>query len=149
MNLSNLFVTLTQITRPNQTNLFPFPFRVHLIFSLVAIFFFYAMFSKYKKPYQAIMGFAIPFSLVIWLSDSKTVFYTVGIVELILLAAALVLTILYKRKKASENAVAETAADEAADISSEDIAEETETSDETAPDDSTIPENDVPGDDEE
>ena len=45
------------------------------------------------------MAVAIPFSLIIWLSSGKTLFYTVGIVEAILLVAAFVTSIVCRKKE--------------------------------------------------
>jgi len=98
MNISNFFVAMAQTTENNQTNLFPFPFHVHLIFSMISTLFFFAMYNKYHKPYQLLMGFAVPISLVIWLSESKSLFYGVGIIELILLFASFLITIILKIK---------------------------------------------------
>ena len=44
------------------------------------------------------MAVAIPFSLTIWLSDSRTIFYAVGIVEFVLLIAAFISSIIYNKK---------------------------------------------------
>ena len=98
MNISNFLVTMAQTTENNQTNLFPFPFHVHLIFSMISTLFFFAMYNKYHKPYQLLMGFAVPISLVIWLSESKSLFYGVGIIELILLFASFLITVILKIK---------------------------------------------------
>lgn len=85
----------TEVVQPN---LFPFPFPVHLVFACIALFLFAYLFSKNKKPYQLIMAVAIPFSLTIWLSDSRTLFYAVGIVEFVLLIAAFISSIIYNKK---------------------------------------------------
>jgi len=53
---------------------------------------------KYRKPHQLIMAIAIPFSLVIWVSASRTLFYAVGITEVLLLLLALILNIVYRKK---------------------------------------------------
>lgn len=85
----------TEIVQPN---LFPFPFPHHLIFCCVAMVFFAFMYIKYKKPYQFIMSGAIPFSLIIWLSDSRTLFYTVGAIEVAFLLIAITTTAIHKKK---------------------------------------------------
>ncbi|MDD7184457.1 MAG: hypothetical protein PUH54_02095 [Oscillospiraceae bacterium] len=81
-----------------QPNLFPFPFQHHLIFCCVALVFFVFLYMKYKKPHQLIMAIAIPFSLVLWISTSRVLFYAVGIIEVILLITALVLNIIHRKK---------------------------------------------------
>ncbi len=108
MNFSDLFLTMAQTTEIEQTSMFPFPLSLHLIFCCVSLLFFVYRFIKEKSPYQIIMAVAIPFSLVIWLASSKSLFYTVGIIEAILLVVALVTYIIGEKKKnnkkASENA---------------------------------------------
>lgn len=81
-----------------QQNLFPFPFPHHLVFCCIALIFFGYMYMKYKRPHQLIMAIAIPLSLIIWVSTSKTLFYVVGIIEVLLLLAALVLNIIYRKR---------------------------------------------------
>ena len=81
-----------------QPTLFPFPFQHHLIFCCVALVFFGYLYMKYKKPHQLIMAIAIPFSLVLWISTSRVLFYAVGIIEVILLITALVLNIIHRKK---------------------------------------------------
>ena len=81
-----------------QPTLFHFPFQHHLIFCCVALVFFGYLYMKYKKPHQLIMAIAIPFSLVLWISTNRVLFYAVGIIEVILLITALVLNIIHKKK---------------------------------------------------
>lgn len=95
MNISNTFLTMAEVSEPA---LFPFPLGLYAIFCVVALAFFVYRFVKEKAPYQIIMAIAIPFSLLIGLSNGKTLFYLVGIVELILLLSALVLSIVCKKK---------------------------------------------------
>lgn len=102
MNISEMLVTMSQSAEIEQPSLFPFPFKIHLIFSCLAVLFFVYQFTKQKKPYQLIMAIAIPFSLVIWLSESKSLFYAVGIVEAVLLLAAFITAVIF-REKSPEN----------------------------------------------
>lgn len=98
-------------------SLFPFPFHIHLIFSCLALVFFLFQFKREKKPYQLIMAAAIPFSLIIWLSESRTLFYAVGIAELVMLIAAFVSSIINRNKKpvhTEETEAPESPADEEA-----------------------------------
>ncbi len=81
-----------------QQNLFPFPFPHHLVFCCIALIFFGYMYMKYRKPHQLVMAIAIPFSLVIWVSTSRTLFYAVGIIEVLLLLTALILNIVYRKR---------------------------------------------------
>ncbi len=103
MNITNFIVTMSQNTQVQSTSLFPFPFHIHIIFTCLALVFFIIQYSKEKKPYQLLMAIAIPVSLAIWLSDSKILFYIVGIAELILLSAALVTSIVgYIKNKGND-----------------------------------------------
>ncbi len=99
MNFSDLFLTMAQISEIEQTSMFPFPFGLHMVFCCISLVFFLYRFIVQKSPYQLIMAVAIPFSLLIWISNSKTLFYTVGIVELVLLISAMITSVVYNKKK--------------------------------------------------
>lgn len=111
MNYFDIF-TLTQQAEIENPSLFPFPFKMHLIFAcLAAVFFAYRFFTQ-KQPFQLIMAVAIPASLLIWLSESKTLFYAVGIAEAVLILAAIVTSFIFKSKDiADDNDDADPAAD--------------------------------------
>lgn len=114
MNLSDTIITIAQAQEVVQPNLFPFPLPFHLAFSCISLVFFLFQFKREKKPYQLIMAFAIPFSLLLWLFDSHTLFYAVGITELICFAAAFITSIIFKDKNPEKTeSEAETEADEA------------------------------------
>lgn len=98
MNISNTLLTLSQAAEIEQPSLFPFPFKIHVIFSCLAVIFFAFQFIREKKPYQLILGIAIPFSLVIWLSENRTLFYAIGIIEAVLLLSAFITTFIFKDK---------------------------------------------------
>ncbi len=104
MNISDFLITMTQTAEVEQPGLFPFPFSLHLVFCCIALIFFIFRFIKEKLPYQLIMAVAIPFSLIIWLSESKTLFYGVGIAELIFIIAAFVTSIIFRKKEPEKNA---------------------------------------------
>lgn len=120
MNFSDLFLTMAQTPEIQQTSLFPFPFGLHLMFCIVSLIFFVFRFVKGKSPYQLIMAVAIPFSLIIWLSSSKTLFYTVGIVEAVLLVTAFITSIVCRKK----TPVAETPSGDAEEVPEESPSEE-------------------------
>ena len=107
MDLSNIF-TLAEITADAETPaLFPYPFSFHLVFVLVAAIFFGTSFIKMKRPYQLILTIAVPFSLLIWAANSsnnRTLYYAIGIIALILIAAAFLTSILCKPKKEDSTA---------------------------------------------
>lgn len=99
MNISDFLITMAQTAEVEQPGLFPFPFGLHLGFCCIALVFFVLRFIKEKLPYQLIMAVAIPASLIIWISDSKTLFYGVGIAELVLIIAAFVTSIVFRKKE--------------------------------------------------
>ena len=109
-----------------QPGLFPFPFGMHIVFAIVALIFFAYRFKTDKRPYQLIMAIAIPFSLLLWLSDSRSLYYFVGLSEGILLLAALITSIIFRKPETDEEAVEEAAeeAEEAVEEAVEEDAEE-------------------------
>lgn len=94
---TDLLVTLSQAEVEN-TNLFPFPFGMHITFAVISLFFFVYRFFTDKKPYQIIFAFAVPLSLTLWASESRKWFYIIGAVELVLLLAAFISTFFFKSK---------------------------------------------------
>lgn len=104
MNLLTNFITMAQGSDLAQTNLFPFPFKFHLVFSILAFVFFVFMFIRERRIYQAILAIAIPLSLCLWISESKTLFQVIGIAELVLILAAFISSIAQKKKTAPEEA---------------------------------------------
>lgn len=98
MNISSVFLTMAQTAEVSQPTLFPFPMGMYIVFCIIATAFLVFRFVKEKAPYQIIMAVAIPLSLLIGFANGKTLFYLVGIVEVVLLIAALVTTIVCKKK---------------------------------------------------
>lgn len=98
MNISNTFLTMAQTAEVSQPALFPFPFGLYAVFCVIALVFFVFRFVKEKAPYQLIMAIAIPLSLLIGVSNGKTLFYFVGIIELLLLISAFVTSIVCRKK---------------------------------------------------
>lgn len=92
--INSIFTVAVQEMETPQ--LFPFPFPLYLGFCIVSFVFFLFRFFKDKKPYQLIMGIAIPLSLALELSDSKTLYYTIGIIEIILILSAFISTFFFK-----------------------------------------------------
>lgn len=127
MNLSDMLITMSQASEIEQPGLFPFPFDLHVIFVCVATLFLAFQFYKERKPYQLIMCVAIPVSLAIWLSEDRTLFYGIGIIEAVLLLAAFVTSIIFRKKDTPEDEAAEAETPE-----KEAPAAEAETADEAA-----------------
>ena len=100
----NVIIALQEI---EQTGLFPFPFSMHLVFCLISLVFFTWRFSKEKKPYQIILAFAIPLSMILWFFENdKPKFQMVGLVEGVLLLAAFISTFFGKKEPKEETAEA-------------------------------------------
>ena len=104
-------------TTTGQYNLFPIGVTRHVIFSVVVGIFFLLQFLRTKRWHQLILAFAVPFSLIVYIdSENQTLFHFVGVAEAVMLAAALVVSIVQGRKLAKEAKAAEEAkqAEEAA-----------------------------------
>ena len=67
---------------------------------------------------------AIPLSLLVWISESRTVFYGIGIAEAVLIIAAAVVSLIFKTPQENDA--------EAEETSDEDISETEEKADEDA-----------------
>lgn len=99
----NSLLTLA-VTEMENPSFFPFPFPLHIGFSIIAFAFLIYRFVTNKKPYQLIMAIAIPFSLILWLpSANRTLYYIVGLIELILVLAASVTSFIFRDKTAPED----------------------------------------------
>lgn len=107
--------TLLEVTKIENPNLFPFPFELHVGFSIIAFVFFMLRFFFDKRPYQIILALAIPFSLTLWLSENKVLFYTVGAIEFGALLIAFISDLIYKAKHPELKAKAEKASEEKAE----------------------------------
>lgn len=115
MNFSDMITTLSQQTEMVKPELFPFPFKSHLIFCCIGFIFLAYRFYAQRRPHQIIMAFALPISLMVWLSEKKSVYYTMGIIELVLIVAAIAATVIYNvhhSKKKNEKDAVEEASDE-------------------------------------
>ena len=107
-----------------ETTLFPIGSTRHTVFCVIVSIFFVLQFLRTKRWYQLIMAVAVAFSMIEYIApENKTLFYTVGIIELILLLAALVVGVVQGRKIAK----AEKAAEEAKKAAEEAAAQTAET----------------------
>lgn len=107
MNLSDILITMAQAPEIEQPSLFPFPFDLHILFVCISTLFLAFQFYREKKPYQLIMCIAIPISLAIWLSENRTLFYAIGIAEAVLLLAAFVTAVIFRKKEEPDTASSE------------------------------------------
>lgn len=106
MNFNDTIFTLTQQADAEKPSLFPFPFSLHLIFVCISVLFFAYRYIAQKRPYQAIMSVAVLTSMAIWLSDSRKLYYGIGIIELSLIVIALITAIIFKAPPVTEEAEA-------------------------------------------
>lgn len=122
MNFNDTIFTLTQQADAEKPSLFPFPFSLHLIFVCISVLFFAYRYIAQKRPYQAIMSVAVLTSMAIWLSDSRKLYYGIGIIELSLIVIALITAIIFKAPPVTDNEEAsdEDESDEDDDDSDED-----------------------------
>ena len=79
-------------------NIFPLPFWAHLIFVILAFALFIIQYVRVRRLYQIIIAAAIAASMLIYASTSKIWISIIGIAEAVLLAAALVSSIIDGRK---------------------------------------------------
>ena len=103
MDLNNYLVTLSQNADAERPSLFPFPFGLHLAFVVIAVVFFVFRFTAQKKPFQLIMAIAAGVSMLLWLSDSRSVYYCVGAMEAVLIVGAFVTSLIFRDKPADKN----------------------------------------------
>ncbi len=82
------------------TSVFPLTFQSHIIFCIIAVAFFIFQFARQKNTYQILTIFAILATLLLYLNESKILFYGVGIAELILLISIGILSSREKKKQA-------------------------------------------------
>ena len=78
--------------------IFPISFGAHAVFCLIAVVFFLLQFYRQHYKFQMIMVFTIPATMLIYLSDSRTWFYAVGLVVSIAFVTAIILSIIEHKK---------------------------------------------------
>ena len=74
------------------TSYFPIRIELHIVLALLAFLVFGLQFIRYHKSHHLILAIALPCTLVPYVFDSKTVFFAVGIGEIVALALALILS---------------------------------------------------------
>ena len=68
-----------------------------------AVSFFLAQFIRLKKPYQLMMAIAMPASLLIYIQpESRTLFYTIGLLVALDLLLALVISLIQRFRHPQE-----------------------------------------------
>ncbi|WP_028519697.1 hypothetical protein [Ruminococcus flavefaciens] len=99
MNFTTMLTSLAQISDTENPTIFPFPFPMHIALAVISVIFFSYRFAVQKRPFQLIFAIAVPLSLLLWVSDNKTLFYAIGLIELILILLAIITSIFSKSKK--------------------------------------------------
>lgn len=96
MNFSDAFLMFLQQTTVEKPSLFPFPFSMHLALVCFGAAFFVYRYAVQKRPNQLLMAIAMLVSLAVWLSDSRALYYGVGVTELVLLVSCFVTSLIFK-----------------------------------------------------
>ena len=104
MFFPDMLTSIAKISDAENPTIFPFPSWMLIGVAVLSLIFFGYRFAVQKKPFQLIFAIAVPLSLLLWVSNNKTLFYTVGIIELILIVTALFTSIFVKPKTAEEKA---------------------------------------------
>ena len=138
MNFNDTIFTLTQQADAEKPSLFPFPFTLHLIFVCISVLFFAYRYIAQKRPYQAIMSVAVLTSMAIWLSDSRKLYYGIGIIELSLIVVALITAIIFKAPPVTD--------DEEASDEDDDDDDDSDEGDDDSEDDESGNDDDAPSD---
>ena len=88
------------------TSYFPIRIELHIVLALLAFLVFGLQFIRYHKSHHLILAIALPCTLLPYLSESKTLFYAVGIGELAALALSCFLsqTVDKEKEPAAEKA---------------------------------------------
>lgn len=70
---------------------FPIRIELHIVLALLAFLVFGLQFIRYRKSHHLVLAIALPCTLLPYLSQSRILFYAVGIGELAALAASAIL----------------------------------------------------------
>ncbi len=82
-----------------EPTVFPISQDKHIIFCIIATLLFLIQFARTKRWYQLVMALAIPASLLIYIQpENTTLYYAVGITEVVLLLLTLILNIIQSAK---------------------------------------------------
>ena len=82
---------------------FPLPLAYHIVLCVLGCVFFLAQFIRLKKPSQLMMAIAMPASLLIYIQpESRTLFYTIGLLVALDLLLALVISLIQRFRHPQE-----------------------------------------------
>ena len=82
------------------STVFPLSFSSHVIFCVIAVLFFLIQYIRLRYTYQLLTIFAVAGTMLLYLNDSQTFFYGVGLYELVMMI--LIAIFISKQKKANE-----------------------------------------------
>ncbi|MCQ2434870.1 MAG: hypothetical protein MJ062_06505 [Oscillospiraceae bacterium] len=104
-------------------SVFPMGMEKHIIFCAAAAVFLLIQFIRTKYWYELVLAVTLPLSLLVYVNDSESWFYFVGILEAVLLILAFVVYCIQyskeKKKEKAAKAAAEAAAKAAAEAETE------------------------------
>ena len=83
---------------------FPMDMKWHIILALLALLVFGMQFIRYRKAHHLVLAIALPCTLLPYLSESQTFFYTVGAFEGAALLLAFILAHTVDRDKSDGKA---------------------------------------------
>ncbi|WP_295081786.1 hypothetical protein [Ruminococcus sp.] len=104
MFFPDMLTSIAKISDAENPTIFPFPSWMLIGVAVLSLIFFGYRFAVQKKPFQLIFAIAPLIALLLLFTESKTVFYGVGIVEFILILTAFISSLICKPKKAEEKA---------------------------------------------
>ena len=91
-----------------ENTFFPIDMKWHIILALLALLVFGMQFIRYRKSHHLVLAIALPCTLLPYLSESQTFFYTVGAFEGVALLLALFLSQTIDREKSGEKSGTDT-----------------------------------------
>lgn len=98
---------------------FPISMTMHIILALLALLVFGMQFIRYRKSHHLILAIALPCTLLPYLTDNQTFFYTIGVFEGVALILAAILSQTIDRDKEEAAPAAEDASGEESDDTEE------------------------------
>lgn len=84
-----------------ENSFFPMDMKWHIILALLALLVFGMQFIRYRKSHHLVLAIALPCTLLPYLSENQTFFYTVGVFEGVAMILALILSQTVDRDKSA------------------------------------------------
>lgn len=82
----------------------PLPFKVHFIFCIIATLLYLVQFYRKRSAYYLLIMAAIDLTFVTQYWSGKPVIYALAAAEIVLIAAAVIASVMYNKKVKAENA---------------------------------------------